>query len=155
MHAITSDRVRRLCKLLVKGESPKDIRETQTSGNAKPQPVISTVTEHISSFPVKTAHYSSKQYTYLNEALNVKIMLNLFVEKHPALNVTYGFYRKVFLGGFNLKSGRPQVDTCSTCEELTIKIKNDYLNANARCVSVAEKMIHIRRANKFYSKLNM
>ncbi|CAH1973033.1 unnamed protein product [Acanthoscelides obtectus] len=54
---------------------------------------------------------------------------------------------------FALKFGRPQVDVCGQCEELTTKLKDSKLNDNAKRVAAAELMVHKRRAKKFYSKL--
>lgn len=153
MHGVTNDRVRRLCSLLVKGESPKDMRGKGISANAISDHVVKCVMEHISSFPNKTSHYSNKDYSYLSERLNLKIMHDLFIQTYPDLNVKYGFYRKIFQERFNLKFGRPQVDTCSACEELSIKVKNKVLNLKARQVAVAEKAIHLRRSKKFYNKM--
>ena len=153
MHAITADRVRRLCSLLVKGQSPKDMRGKGISANSKSDHIVKCVMEHISSFPTKMSHYANKDYSYLSERLNLKIMHNLFIEKHPDLHVKYGFYRKIFLERFNLKFGHPQVDTCSTCEELDVKIKNRFLNERARQVAIAEKIVHLRRAKKFYNQM--
>jgi hypothetical protein len=43
-------------------------------------------------------------------------------------------------------------DVCSTCENLETKIKSPHLNDNAKRAAVAEKLVYIRRANKFYAK---
>ena len=37
-------------------------------------------------------------------------------------------------------------------EELTTKIKSQHLNENAKRVAVAEQIVHLCRANKFYKK---
>ncbi|KAG8322143.1 hypothetical protein J6590_029840 [Homalodisca vitripennis] len=73
--------------------------------------------------PVKIAHYSSKEYHYLNEQLNVLEMFKLFRQAHPDIDVGYKYYLKIFKEDFNLHFGRPQVDTCCTCEALDVKIK--------------------------------
>lgn len=65
----------------------------------------------------------------------------------------YEFYLKYFRENFNYRFGRPQVDVCSTCENLGIKIKSTQLNNNAKRVAVAELIVHKRRAKNFYSKL--
>lgn len=54
---------------------------------------------------------------------------------------------------FNLRFGKPQVDICSTCEELKIKIKSPHLNDIAKRNAGVELMIHRRRAEKFYTTL--
>lgn len=155
IHGITHDRVRRLCLLLRDGKIPQDMRGQNRPGNAIPGATVEAIKEHISSFPVKQAHYSSREYRYLSEQLNVKIMHNLFKKKHPEyVSVKYDFYLKVFHEAFSLTFGRPKVDTCCECETLKLKIHSKSLNDTAKRVAVAEKMVHLRRARKFYTKLD-
>lgn len=153
IHAITSDRVRRLSNLLSLGKSPRDKRGQHTSGNAKPGEVIRLIEDHIRSFPVKSAHYTNRDYQYLSEKLDIKKMHNLLLEKYPECSVKYSFYRRIFREKFSLSFGRPQVDTCCLCEELSNKIKSKSLNDTAKRVAVAEKMVHQRRAKKFFTKM--
>ena len=130
-----------------------DKRGKNQSGNAKSGLVIDSIIQHIASFPVKTSHYTSREYRYLNEKLNILIMYKLFKEVHPEQNVKYSYYKKIFKEQFSLSFGRPQVDTCSTCEELDTKIKSKFLNETAKRVALAEKTVHKKRASKFYNKL--
>lgn len=153
IHGISLDRVRRLSTLLSLGKSPKDRRGKQTPGNAKPGEVVRLVEEHIRSFPVKNAHYTSRDYHYLSEKLDIKKMHQLLLQQYPECSVKYSFYRKIFKERFSLSFGRPQVDTCCMCEELSNKIKSKYLNDVAKRVAVAEKLVHQRRAKKFFSKM--
>lgn len=153
IHAITPGRIRRLNELLVSGKSPKDMRGKATSGNVTPANVVNAIKSHIACFPVKIARYSSREFHYLNERLNVLEMYNLFKQLHPNLDVKYKFYLKIFKENFTLHFGRPQVDTCCTCEALEVKIKSKFLNDTAKQVHVAEKMVHVRRAKKFYKKM--
>lgn len=150
---ITNDRLRRLTTLRRKGRVPIDKRGKGRSGNAKPGLVIDSIIQHIASFPVKTAHYTSREYRYLNEKLNIFIMHKLFKELHPELDVKYSYYKKIFKEQFSLSFGCPQVDTCSTCEELDTKIKSKVLNETAKMVALAEKSVHKKRAKKFYNQL--
>lgn len=154
IHGISVDRVRRLTYLLTLGKSPKDKRGKQTPANAKPGEVVRLIEEHIRSFPVKNAHYTGRDYHYLSEKLDIKKMHQLLLDKYPECSVKYSFYRQVFREKFNLSFGRPQVDTCCTCEELTNKIKSKSLNDVAKRVAVAEKIVHQRRAKKFFTKMN-
>ncbi|CAH2008315.1 unnamed protein product [Acanthoscelides obtectus] len=80
-------------------------------------------------------------------------MHELFLINNPELSVKYSYYRKTFKERFSLSFGRPQVDTCCTCEELSNKIKSKALNDVAKSVAVAEKIVYQRRAKKFYSKM--
>lgn len=84
---------------------------------------------------------------------NVTKMYELFINKYPDLRevVKYEFYLDYFK---KFRFGRPQVDVCSICEDLKIKIKSSTLNDNAKRVACAELMVHKRRAKRFYNKLN-
>lgn len=154
IHGITNERVRRLITLLSQGKCPIDKRGRCTPGNAKDGIVIDSVKEHISSFPVKIAHYSCREYHYLSERLNVLEMFKLFKQKFPAIPISYKFYLKTFRENFSLSFGRPQVDTCCVCEELSVKINSKFLNDNTKRVAAAEKIIHVRRSKKFFKKIN-
>lgn len=154
LHGVSAGRVRRLGVLLSKSETPSDKRgRAPTSRRTLPSSIYNVVINHINTFEVKISHYSGKKFKYLNANLTVRVMHSLFVTKYPELNVKYNFYYKVFKEHFNLSFGRPQVDVCGKCEELSQKIKNLQLNDNAKRVAAAEKMIHIRKSKKFYAKI--
>lgn len=123
LHGVTQSRVWRLTALLSQNKTPQDMRGKSTPGNAKPGATLDAVKEHISSFPVEEAHYTNREYKYLNERLNVKIMHTMFKTKYPDLNVTYDYYLKIFNISFGYSFGRPQVDTCGTCEALDTKFE--------------------------------
>ena len=92
LHGISLDRVRRLFLLLREGKIRQDMRGQNRPGNAISGKTTEVIIEHISSFPVKHAHYSSRECHYLSEQLNVKIMNKLFKEKHPEYaSVKYDF----------------------------------------------------------------
>nr|CAI5835290.1 unnamed protein product [Callosobruchus analis] len=80
-------------------------------------------------------------------------MYNLFCSKYPDVTVSYYCYRQFFHENFNLHFGRPQVDTCTKCEELTLKIKSSTLGDAAKKAAVAQKMVHERSSKKFYTYL--
>lgn len=150
---ISDDRLRRIRQLLAEGKSPIDKRGLNRPGNAKSAELIILIENHIKSFPVHNAHYTSKEYLYLSANLNVKLMWKLFRSKYTNVSVTYGFYQKIFRENFDLKFGQPQVDTCCVCETLNVKIKSPTLNEGAKRAAVAELMIHKRRAKKFFKKI--
>ena len=81
-------------------------------------------------------------------------MYELFCKKHPNLanKIKYDFYRKYFHENYDYRFGRPQIDVCSTCEELTAKIKSPHLTENVKRAAVTDKIIHVRRSKKFYNK---
>lgn len=154
LYAIKGKAIFRLTSLKSEGKLPEDKRgRHRNRGNVLSNEAITAIDEHIRSFPLKESHYSSKHIQYLEANLNVKIMYELFLKKYPHYQcVKYDYYRKYFNDNHGYRFGRPQVDVCSTCEELEAKIKSSSLNENAKRVAVAEKIIHLKRAKKFYNK---
>lgn len=156
IHSITQKRVRRLYELLKNGISPNDERGKNKPGNAKSADTILTILNHINSFPRKQTHYASRVHEFLNERLNIAKMFTMYKQDNPTerVNYYYYYYLKIFREHFSLSFGRPQVDTCLTCEEYSVKLKSKELNDTAKRVAAAEKMVHERRAKKFYTKKN-
>lgn len=153
LHGVSIKRVKRLKSLLLKGSTPRDKRGKCLKTHAISDAENTLIRLHVSSFPVKETHYSGRDYRYLDCRLNVKIMYNMFKEKHPSTKVKYSYYIKFFHENFDLHFGRPQIDTCCQCEEFSLKIKSPSLGEAAKLAAVAEKMIHERRARKFYTAL--
>lgn len=157
LHAITTSRVKRLVTLLKNNAVPKDMRgRTPGSRRCMEGSVVQLIKEHIESYPVKVTHYGDCSKKYLSAELDVKTMFNMFLTKYPELTgkVKYPFYWKNFKENYNFSFGRPQVDVCCKCEELSQKLKNPTLNENAKRHAAAEKLIHVRRAKKFYKKMD-
>lgn len=155
LHAIGNKAIFRLTSKLAEGTQPEDKRGKHIfRTNAIPQETIQIIDEHIRSYPLKQSHYSTRTIQYLDANLNIKTMHDMFLVKHPELNgiVRYDFFRNHYNTNHGYRFGRPQVDVCSTCEELDAKIKSATLNENAKRVAVAEKLVHIKRAKKFYNK---
>lgn len=109
--------------------------------------------KHIESFPVSESHYLGNPVYYLKPELNTKLIYELFKQKYKNTKVSYSFYLNFFKENFNLRFGQPQVDSCSKCEKLKVKIKSPHLNETAKWSAVAELIIHKRRTNKFYSAI--
>lgn len=157
LHAISNKAVSRLTNLLNANKSPIDGRGKHSNRpHVKPISVNSDIHDHIKSFPTYTTRYGSKPITYLNAELTVTKMHSLFLQKFPQYTtaVKYEYYLKYYNENFNYRFGRPQVDVCSTCEELGTKLKSPDLNNAAMRVAAAELIVHKRRAKKFYNKLS-
>lgn len=154
LYAVKSKALFRLATLKSEGKRPEDKRgQHRNRGNALSNETTMAIDEHIRSFPLKESHYTSKLVKYLDANLNVKIMWELFLQKYPQYKyVKYDYYRKYYNDNHGYRFGRPQIDVCSTCEELEAKIKSTSLNENAKKVAIAEKMVHLSRAKKFYNK---
>ena len=150
-----ANRVRRLCDLLVAQKSAKDLRGISRSGNAIAGEICVMIHNQISKFEVKETHYVGRLKHYLDARLNVKIMHEMFLKDHPEYEnkVKYSFYRKFFLENFDYGFGRPQVDVCSKCESLKVKLLDPSLSDNAKWNVTADMIIHRRHATKFYTTL--
>lgn len=153
LHGITQKRVFRIAKLLAKGERPVDKRGFNKKTHAISREICSEIRNHILKFPIKTSHYGGKEVNYLDARLNLKVMHNLFCEEHPNLKVKYTFYVNYFNKNFGYRFGRPQIDVCSTCEELQVKMKSPHLSQNIKLAAASELTIHMRRSRKFYSSM--
>jgi len=68
------------------------------------------------------------------------------------LTVKYGFFCQFFKQYFVLSFERHQIDVCSICEQLKVKINDPHLNENAKRVSVTELIIQKRRPSKLFKK---
>lgn len=156
LHCVSNKSVFRLTTLLAKNKTPIDRRGKHGNrGNVKDPQIVAKIDSHINEFPVKVSKYKAVQVSYLDSELNVNKMYELFLHKYPDLenDVKYEYYLKHFRQNYGYRFGRPQVDVCSTCEDLNIKIKSPFLNESAKRVAVAELLVHKRRAKKFYNKL--
>lgn len=71
------------------------------------------------------------------------------------LKVKYSYYHNIFKHQFSLTFGRPQVDTCCTCEEIKIKLLSPTVNDAAKKIATIEKAIHLRRAKKFSTEMQV
>lgn len=148
LYDVSDKQVRRIRKLLKAGESPRDMRGKKLPTNKKSADALKLIHNHIDSFPVKIAHYLAKDYHFLSSELTARKMYDLFIVKHPDTDtiIKYEFYVKYFNENFNLKFGRPQIDTCAFCEEREVKFKSPHINENAKRVATAELLVHRRRA---------
>lgn len=156
LHGVTDKRVKRLRLLKIANKSPHDRRgkSVGSRSNAVPAATCALIQSFIQSIPVKKIHYSNNIIkAYLSSALNIKILHERFCSDHPAQKVTYEFFRNYFNVNFDLAFGRPQIDVCSKCEEINVRLKDPHLNENAKRVASAELIVHKRRASKFYSKI--
>lgn len=96
MYGISDKCVVRLCKLKSLNVVPVDMRGKSRSANAIPGDICQKIQQHVSSFPTKLTHYHSTEKQYLDACLNLKIMFDMFLMKHPECKgkVSYWFYRQ-------------------------------------------------------------
>lgn len=69
-------------------------------------------------------------------------------------NIKNEYFLTYYKENYGFRFGRPQVDVCSTCEDLGMKIKSTTFNDNEKRTAMAELMIHrARRVCKLYKKI--
>ena len=86
------------------------------------------VIEHIKSFPSFQSHYTRKnpERKHLHPDLTIRKMYELYVKKCEDGNETpvkEKYYYHLFNTKFNLHFKPPLKDTCRTCDEMELKIK--------------------------------
>lgn len=110
------------------------------------------IREHIGSIPTVESHYSrnhAPNRQYLPQELNVTRLYRSFLEKYCSDSnqppVSRQWYHEVFLTDFNLTFAKPRVDTCSTCDELHIRVKAAESEVLKRA-TLNERKIHQMKA---------
>lgn len=156
LHSISNKALQRLTGLVNKGELPIDKRGFHGNHPRKSDETLLKIKDHIESYPKKVSHYSSRTVSYLDATLTVKKIYEMFIAKHPDLQneVKYEYFLNIYKQDYGYRFGRPQVDVCSQCEDLNTKMKSS-LNHNAKLAAAADMLVHKRRANKFYKKMQI
>lgn len=170
IHGVTKFRIENVAKTLKSNVLPQpDMRGRHLNRpNRIPDNLIRAVEEHIKSFPRRSSHYSREKNEgryYLPADLNVTKMHKLFLEKYePQVfaeiqegketkpQITYDFYYRYFVNNFNISFGSPRSDTCQTFDRLQNSI-NAQQNNDGKAALQAEKEVHIRKSEVFYTSL--
>nr|CAI5850434.1 unnamed protein product [Callosobruchus analis] len=156
IHGITKNRVERIISYKV---GPKDMRGRHYNRpNKIPGDTVKSIEVQINSFPRRKSHYSRKDNMnrrYLSPELNKYEPEQYALLEKPKFkpNVTYTYYRRVFIENFNLSFGHTRTDTCKVCNIIENNIKsskNDYETLNKLIV---EKKLHLTKADIFYKDL--
>lgn len=90
-----------------------------------------SVIEFVKKFKAIEGHYcrsKSSERVYFSSDLNIKKMWRMYQEKYKSdvnMLVKESFFRKTFNSSFNIGFGSPRTDMCSTCIELSEKIKRE------------------------------
>jgi hypothetical protein len=161
LHGITNRRVRTIKNHLVKyGTVHFDKRGKHQN---RPHKLSETDTEkavkHISSFKSRKAHYSRRDTNklYLPDDLSVRKMHDMFKAVNPTSRVSYNTYLNIFNNKFNISFGYPRTDTCSTCDEYSVKQKDLLKQVNEENSRKSKQLnqehqLHLRKAETFYER---
>lgn len=98
------------------------------------------------------SHYcrGSSARQYLSSELSINKLYRIYNNQAvPNLNVKRTFFWKIFSTKFNLGFGHPVTDACSTCIQLTLKIKTET-DLLQKSNLMAEKQIHKLRSKAFF-----
>lgn len=103
------------------------------------------------------SHYCRKskntERKYLPSDLNISKLFKIYQEsEHSHPDVKLSYFRSIFNNSYNIGFGSPRTDVCSTCLELSEKIKNEADPAK-KSKFITEKRVHSLRAKAFYEKL--
>ncbi|KAJ8889759.1 hypothetical protein PR048_009262, partial [Dryococelus australis] len=120
-----------------------DVAETIQETSKKRRKGVTNMAQYKSEV-IKKAQINGSSYTNYTgkECAELKpgVDCKLFKASHPDANVSYKFYLKVCNEDFSLSFGRPQIDTCYTCEELSQLQKNHSKESRNRGVLREQKI---------------
>lgn len=120
----------------------QDLRGRKASTRKISEERKNEVLTHINSFPAYESHYSRKHTSkkYLEADLNLTTMYKLYAAENLQ-PVSLSKYSGIF-HTLGLKFKKPQLDTCTTCDELKIKISG----------AVAEDLENLKRQQKCHQE---
>lgn len=113
------------------------------------------IMKYIISLRCLESHYcrSNTRRSYLSSDLNIEKLASMYnAQAKENLKVKNSYFRYVFNHNFNLGFGSPRVDVCSTCLELTEKIKHETDPRKLSSLQTTQA-IHKKRAKAFFSLL--
>ena len=169
LHGIGLTRIKRIARYGAEHiHSPAENRGGYRKERALSEEVRQQIHQHISSFPPQESHYSRKDNyarQYLPAELTVAQMHRMYLELYePDVHaqmqsgekvvpvVKYEYYPEYFNRNFNLSFGQPRTDTCSICDELSVRIRNES-SAETKRQLEQELSLHHRKAEIFYESL--
>lgn len=152
---VTKHRVAHIMKSFTNtGQAP-----TENRGGDRKTPKYedkqAAVQRFINSFKCIESHYcrSSTKRLYLPSDLSIQKMHSMYDQQAcPEEKVKLSYFRTIFNTKYNLSFTTPRTDVCSTCLELTEKIKRCEDEEERNKLST-DKKIHKLRADAFFNLL--
>lgn len=152
---ITKHRISYVMKSFLRtGEGPSEKRGGDRK-TAKFEGKQAAVQRFINSFKSIESHYcrSSSHRHYLPSDLSIAKMYKMYNDQCATEErVKLSYFRMIFNTKYNLSFTTPRTDVCSTCIELTEKIKRCTVEEEKKNL-VIEKTVHKRRAYAFFQLL--
>ncbi|XP_050294906.1 uncharacterized protein LOC126735055 [Anthonomus grandis grandis] len=106
----------------------------------------------LKSLKCDSSHYcrSSSMRQYLSSDLNINKLIRLYNDQAASeLKVKHTYFWKIFSTKFILGFEHPVTDACSTCIQLSLKIKSET-DVNKKPKLMAEKQVHKYKAKAFF-----
>lgn len=113
-----------------------------------------SVMNFINKFKAIESHYcrGHSERLYLDSNLNITKMWVMYQNENNEQLVKKSYFRKMFNTQYNLGFGSPRTDVCSTCLQLTEKIKS-CRDENLKASLMTEKRVHKMRAQAYFALL--
>lgn len=113
-----------------------------------------SVMNFINKFKAVESHYcrGQSERLYLDSNLNITKMWSMYQSGNNGQPVKKSYFRQIFNTKYNLGFGSPRTDVCSTCLQLTEKIKS-CSDEKTKTTLMTEKRIHKMRADAYFSLL--
>lgn len=111
-----------------------------------------SVIDYIKQFKGTESHYSRARSTriYLDSSISISKMWSMYQESVPDdLKVKESYFRHLFVTRFNISFKSPSTDVCSTCLQLSEKVKLEK-NEEALIKLKTELSVHKTVASGFY-----
>lgn len=168
IHGVSASRIQHIRESLAfLGEVRPDQRGKHGNHwNKLPEETTAKIEEFLASLKGRKSHYSlhDSKKIYLPEDLNIKKLFDMYTEKNVNHKVSYEKFRNIFETKFNIAFGYPRKDTCSTCDVFKVELTaletkltncsddNERKNVAQKLeVKSKEKVLHLKKAEKFYS----
>lgn len=137
------------------GEMPKERRGGDTTGN-KSKAKKENIFKFLNKLTCSETHYcaNTSGRKYLPSELNIRKLWKMYSQDTEAesLQVKETYFRYIFNRCYNLGFGSPRVDVCSTCLQLSEKIKT-CRDEEQKNILFTEKRVHKLRSQAFYDLL--
>ena len=156
---VSRSRVQRLARnysYLLTGEMPFEKRGGRRL-RERDEEQTDSIKRDILKYRCREAHYSRRDTgrCYLPPELNIKKMWQRYGDKNVSsgnVRCSLSKYKSVFYKYFNLGFGNPRSDTCSTCAELLVQIKNEH-DLERKNGFRTEYRCHKMRAKEFFNQM--
>lgn len=149
------NRVQNICRKHFKGDTLKDNRGGDTRSKAY-ELKRKCIANFMNTIKTLESHYcrGKSKRQYLSSELSINKLWRLHNQncEDVTLRVKKSFFRNFINVNYNIGFGSSMIDACSTCLELTEKLKNCSDTAD-KVNLITMKRVHSLRAKAFYNLL--